>query len=256
MMKKLFALMLCAAMLSSITGCASEHSESSAPTTEWTEPSTRAATEETAKETEPETAWQEPAPGEEIRLLYDETLSTGEVCQVPLLRCAGGDSAKVNRELREKYGAVMERVLAGKAPEIKGLSYETHRFRIYTLSLIIRCDFADGSCDYSVYTLSLETGRLLTNAEILEELNISQESFLSSAKTRAAEVFEALCADAEQEESCSESLAASNSEKNINLDMQMFIDTDGHLKLISLFQLPEGIRLKTVYSLHKEFDDF
>ena len=46
------------------------------------------------------------------------------------------------------------------------------------------------------------------------------------------------------------------SEKNINLDMQMFIDTDGHLKLISLFQLPEGIRLKTVYSLHKEFDDF
>ena len=256
MMKKLFALMLCAAMLSTITGCASEHSGSSAPTTEWTEPSTRAATEETAKETEPEAAWQEPAPGEEIRLLYDETLSTGEVCQVPLLRCAGGDSAKVNRELREKYGAVMGRVLAGKAPEIKGISYETHRFRIYTLSLIIRCDFADGSCDYSVYTLSLETGRLLTNAEILEELNISQESFLSSAKTRAAEVFEALCADAEQEESCSENLAASNSEKNINLDMQMFIDTDGHLKLISLFQLPEGIRLKTVYSLHKEFDDF
>ena len=54
MMKKLFALMLCAAMLSSITGCALEHSESSAPTTEWTGPSTRATTEETAEETEPE----------------------------------------------------------------------------------------------------------------------------------------------------------------------------------------------------------
>lgn len=256
MMKKFFALMLCAALLAAITGCAAEDSESTAPTTEWTEPSTQAATEEATEEPEPEAAWQEPAPGEEIRLLYDETLSTGEVFQVPLLRCVGGDSAKVNREIREKYGAVMERVLAGKAPEITGISYEMHRFRIYTLSLAIRCDFLDGSCDYSVYTLSLETGKLLTNAEILEELNISQESFLSAAKTRAAEVFEALCAGAEQEESDPECLAASNSENNINLDMQMFIDTDGHLKLISLFQSPEGTRLKKVYSLHKEFDDF
>ena len=259
MTKKFFSLALCLVLLATSCGCTSDRREPTAQTTEWTEPSTQAETEALTEETEPEAAWQEPEHGEEILLLYDETISTDEeapqVYQVPQLNCVGGDSAKVNRDIQQKYGAIMERVLAGKAPEIRGISYEIYRFRIYTLSVLIRCDYADGSSSYSAYTLSLETGRLLNNAEILEELNISQESFLSEAKTRAAKVFEALYAEAEQDDTYFDCLAFSCSDANINLGMQMFIDTDGHLQLISPIRSPDGTgSFRVLYSLQKEFD--
>ncbi len=266
MTKKFFSLALCLVLLAASCGCTSDRREPTAQTTEWTEPSTQAETEALTEETEPEAAWQEPEVkwqepehGEEILLLYDETISTDEeapqVYQVPQLNCVGGDSAKVNRDIQQKYGALMERVLAGKAPEITGISYEIYRFRIYTLSVLIRCDYADGSSSYSAYTLSLETGRLMNNAEILEELNISQESFLSEAKTRAAEVFEALYAEAEQDDAYFDCLAFSCSDANINLGMQMFIDTDGHLQLISPIRSPDGTgSFRVLYSLQKEFD--
>ena len=93
MTKKFFSLALCLVLLAASCGCSSDRREPTAQTTEWTEPSTQAETEALTEETEPEAAWQEPEHGEEILLLYDETISTDEeapqVYQVPQLNCVG-----------------------------------------------------------------------------------------------------------------------------------------------------------------------
>lgn len=252
-MKRFLLLTLCLAMLALLFGC---DAPSKAETEEAAPSTVQEMTEETTEETQPEILWEKPALGEEVTLLFDETLDNedgeAQTYQVPLLNCKGGDSEIVNQEITDTYTPIMERVRSGKARDITGISYKVERFRIYTVSLLICCSYADGGNSYTAYTLSLNSGHLMSSRDLLQELNISEESFLAEVKTRACEVFEELHEDDEHNAAYQKQLDAFCSDDNINLDMPMLTDTGGHLLLIS----PIGANGRQVmYYLQKEFEE-
>lgn len=251
-MKRFFVLTLCFVMLAALFGCTSSDP---AEKTEPTQVSVQETTEEMTEETQPEIPWEKPALEEEITLLFDDTIDKedgeAQTYQVPLLNCKGGDSELVNQEIEEIYTPIMERVRSGKAREITGISYKVERFRLYTLSLLICCDYANGSHNYRAYTLSLDSGHLMSCSELLQELNISEENFLSEAKTRAAEYFEVLHEDDEHDAAYQKQLDAFCSDENINLEMQILVDHNGHVLLISPAAQNDRQEL---YYLQKEFE--
>lgn len=257
-MKKrlLFCLLLLCIVLSA---CGAETAKPTEDVTSAEITQTELVTEPATQPPEPTTPWQAPERGAEVRLLYDETLSLGEevqcVYQVPLLCSTGGDTDAVNREIEACYTPLMERVLNGNAPDIAGISYTVCRFRIYTLSLLIRTAHTDGTDSFSVYTLSLEDGRRLNNEEVLQVVNISMENFLSETRIRAGEYYDSLYADREQDADYLTQRALACGEGAVNADMLMYPDEEGHLMLISPFAAPGSTKARLlIYPLQKEFE--
>jgi hypothetical protein len=91
--------------------------------------------------------------------------------------------------------------------------------------------------DYTVFCYDFETGKQVTNEEVLKSLGVSQQEFLD-AMGEAAEVFyQDFYREIPEEErenfGYNQQLAWTLSDENLNLDLMMYLDEKGALAVIT-----------------------
>ncbi len=168
----------------------------------------------------------------------DESGTSYSYC-VPQLRCKTPDAERINKEIAEEFGGIVEEMrdtmAQGCSVHCYNINYETFLHGDY-LALLVYSEHANDCVYYRVYTIDCVTGAQVTNSELLSYVGVREGEFLTLAKERAVQVFDekyaGMSADM-QDSAATQQREFSASNENINADMRMFLDEDGRLMLIS-----------------------
>ena len=189
------------------------------------------------------TGIQIPDPQDAVTLLYDEAgtdaFDTSYIFRVPQLRCKTPDALRINEEITEEFGGIVEEMRDILAQNCSvycyRIDYEVFRCEDY-LALLVYSEYPNDCVYYRVYTIDCVTGARVTNSELLSYVGVHEGEFLTLAKKRAVEVFDEKYAGMSADmldSAAAEQREFSASDENINTDMRMFLDEDGRLMLIS-----------------------
>ena len=246
-MKKCILLALCLALLLTLSGCdliflhdsgvSDAGLTTEAPSGEPSDAPPMSTTIETSAPSESKnyapTGIQIPDEETAIVLLYNRN-ADGYSFRVPQLNCQTPDAARINAEIAETYGTIVEEWLVGSGTSCIYIDFDIV-WCSNTLALIVYREYP-GACRYfSVYNFDSITGSEVTNAQLLSDAGLDDETFVSLAKARAVAVFDEKYKNAPDimTDYAAEKRESSASDEFINPDMRMYLSENGSLMLIS-----------------------
>lgn len=112
---------------------------------------------------------------------------------VPLLIEDTEDAKKINDEICERFGTVVEQQLRCMEGgfSLWSLNVEWHAYwHDSRLFLLIRAELDADCTDYAAYGYDFETGRRVTNEDILRSLGVSEEEYLRNLHEKVQFMFE------------------------------------------------------------------
>lgn len=265
-MKKWILLVVCLALLTTLSGCAmlrerlgnvfsqkeplqEQQTDSTAriiaePEPEpTTEPSIEPTTESVPENFAP-TGIQMPDTEDAIVLLYDETGTAYDdeyySYRVPQLNCQTPDALRINASITEEYEPLVQEMLALAAEGMSTYCYRIDYETVWcgdTLALIVYCEYYSDCVYYSVYNFDRVTGCEVTNAELLACTGFDEETFVTLAKARCVEFFDEkyqnIPEDMKNDDFTTKQRVAYATDEYIHPDMRMYLREDGTLMLIS-----------------------
>lgn len=127
--------------------------------------------------------------------VYTDSLNNTETYRfhVPLLAADTGDAEEINNEIRERFGKLVEQQLSNmeKGYSLWSWEIEWHAYwHDSQLFLLITADMEGGFTDYAAYGYDFDSGRRVTNGDILRELGVSEKEYLSSLREKVQFMFE------------------------------------------------------------------
>ena len=257
-MKKMIGLMLALCLAASLfVGCGSQKPDSpfvpeiptdtpvvDAPKTEApTDAPTEEPTEAPTEKEEPKEL-NVPMDMEGEIILNTEEKGTDYNYNIPQINCGSEDAKRINAEINEIYGEILEE--ARKAEE-EGVSCDWYEIKwsvqkseYYRFALIIS-GLGDGDyVAYRVYNFDGLTGTEVDNSQLVEEAGLTESKFLAMVKTTVEEETENGFASMTGEDFYKEILAEVTSGEAINMEMPMFFNEDGELCVITGIGSPAG----------------
>ena len=189
-----------------------------------------------------------------IIILMDQTVQyDGKTYHwlIPGFNCDSEEIQKFNNNMLSNYISELENYKSD--PHHADVSYKTYYYEpfftiCYTGNTIYDEEFE------ACYTINQETGKLVSNEEMLEFLHIDQEEFLANARQSAllqmAELFNATgpSLDYMEEHGAADFVQEMKDEtiRRVTLNMPMYIDNDGNLMLRSTIASPAGSGWRTL----------
>ncbi len=183
----------------------------------------------------------------ELVLSTEETITSyGVECKysIPQINCGSEDALKINAEINEVYGKIVEEARQAAEEDVSyhwyQIDWSVSSSDYYRFTLIIEC-LGDGDyVSYSVYNFDGLTGKQVTNEEVVEEAGLTESKFLALVETIVEEQTEANFGSMTGDDFYREILAEVTSDEEINMDMPMFINEDGELCVITGIGTPAG----------------
>lgn len=155
---------------------------------------------------------------------------------VPLVQGDTEGAQAISQKIRDGMGAKVAKALAtkeaGLGPILKEVSYHDYGYQ-FVQSLVLKSESYHEFTDYAVYHYDQETGKELTNAELLKKLGIPQETYLEALRKAAEREFLESIQGIDIEilggqEFYDEQYAFTMSEDNLNLDTMIYWDSSAN----------------------------
>ena len=112
---------------------------------------------------------------------------------VPQLAADTEDAREINDEIRERFGELVEQQFSNMEGGYSLWSWNVGWHAYWhdsTLFLLISADMEGGFTDYAAYGYDFDSGRRVTNADILRELGISKKVYLANLREKVEFMFE------------------------------------------------------------------
>lgn len=128
---------------------------------------------------------------------FDYTDSVGNIgsfsCHVPKIAADTPGAADINRAIAETFTPIMDNISAcveeGYSMWIGGISWKSYRYEDI-LSLMISCRWESDVEEYHVYLYDIADQRQLTTPELLAQMGIEEDAFLSALRAAAADFYD------------------------------------------------------------------
>lgn len=167
---------------------------------------------------------------------------------VPKINLEFENIKAINNEIYKKYVTDIIKPLEKDAQEGLGITCIAIDYKYYinsnVLSLVIRWQSpAAGAESFTVYNINIDTGETVSNQEIIAKKGLSEKQYLKHLKEvykKACETYNktSLQPDSEYYESTLEIyntwvLEYTLSDENCNINVPMFLDENGNIKVIA-----------------------
>lgn len=204
--------------------------DSSSNTSSTSTVTTDETTEKTDEKKEEKIADDESAPEEVKKIdeaqgkIYEKEISLGtRTTKVPVINLTTKAVTRINSEIETKY----------KDGSSSGY-YIVYYYYMYVgmISIILDYRYTNGSHKYEVYNVNFETGKQMSNEDLLAKLKVSKEDFLNKAKSAYKAKFEEVFKDVDKNSSpYKKALEATLKNAESALEDPMFINLEAQFAL-------------------------
>ena len=127
--------------------------------------------------------------------VYTDSIGNTELYSfhVPLLAADTRDAAEINAEIRERFGELVDQQLSGMEEGYSLWSWNVEWHPYWhggQLFLLITADMEGGFTDYAAFGYDFDSGKRVSNGDILRELGISEKEYLASLREKVRLMFE------------------------------------------------------------------
>lgn len=161
--------------------------------------------------------------------IYEKEIDlNGAKYKVPVINLTTRYVTKANIEVEESY------------KDKKGGKYVIYSYYIYSgvLSLILDNNYSSRNHTYDIYNVNLETGKQVTNKELLEKANITEQDLISRTKTACEAKYKELYKDATSDANYQANLDKTLKDVEKILENPIHFDHNGNLFVtVNIYQL-------------------
>ena len=231
-MKKIFVLLLAAAMLFTLAACGTTPNETGNDNN--TQDDHQAETHDASYE----------AP--QITELYNEDFDYTDgignsghyTYRVPQIEADTQGAEAINKAISDAYTPIVNGVLEDVSDKVSlscfYVTWESYQYE-NILSLVVSCSWDADVNEYNVYLYDIASGQQLTTADLLKALNVDETVFLEAVRRAAAAKFDTqygAIAGGDTDEFLTERRDWTLSDENINMSVRTYADGDGKLHVV------------------------
>ena len=231
-MKKIFVLLLAAAMMLTLAACGTTPNETGNDNN----------TQDAHQAETPDASYEAPQITELYNEDFDYTDGVGNsghyAYRVPQIEADTQGAEAINKAISDAYTPIVNGVLEDVSDKVSlscfYVAWESYQYE-NILSLVVSCGWDADIIRYNVYLYDIVSGQQLTTADLLKALHVDETSFLEAVRRAAAAKFETqygAIAGGDTDEFLTERRDWTLSDENINMDVRTYADGDGKLHVV------------------------
>lgn len=156
---------------------------------------------------------------------------------VPQINCDSADAQRINAEIEEVYGGILEEELQHHEEGVSFICEYIKWWTVpngeYSFALIVSCLYPGGNEYFSVYNFDGMSGREIKNEEILTHFGLTEEEFLDLTRSAAEAYFVDSFSSMSDDPYYEDRLEFTVADEQIHSGLPMFINETGGLSVIA-----------------------
>lgn len=231
-MKKIFVLLLAAAMLFTLAACGTTPNETGNDNN----------TQDDHQAETPDASYEAPQITELYNEDFDYTDGVGNsghyTYRVPQIEADTQGAEAINGAISDEYTPIVNGVLEDVSDKVSlscfYVAWESYQYE-NILSLAVSCGWDADVNEYNVYLYDIASGQQLTTAGLLKALDVDETVFLEAVRRAAAAKFDTqygAIAGGDTDEFLTERRDWTLSDENINMSVRTYADGDGKLHVV------------------------